>query len=130
MPEPASPFEDEICVYRAGDHACPSGYRNKRSYSASLNDERECEPCTCIPSGICSANYTLYNHPQCTVDAPDYTSVSIGQRLSGACSYNNPGISVVAMRLTSVNAPGNCSPSSAKSVGEILAEDPITVCCE
>jgi hypothetical protein len=131
MPEPVSPFEDQICVYRAGEHDCPSGYPNKRSYSMTLKDERECAPCSCVPSGTCNARLTAYNNDQCMVAPPSYTSEDVSLAVPGTCRSFDAGSSIVGRQLTSIFLPGNCSPyQPSPTTGSIRAEDPITVCCE
>jgi hypothetical protein len=128
MPEPAAPFEDEICVFRTGSHACPTDYPNRHTYSLAMTDERECEPCTCVLSGGCTATITLYDNAQCTNTGAG-SSQNIGQRSPGQCEDFNPSISVAAMRLTSAAVPSNCYPNGGRSVGDIQTHDPITVCC-
>lgn len=131
MPEPYSPFEDAICLYRAGDQTCPSDYPTKRSYTTRLVDERECKTCACVPSGGCGATVTVYEHEACTVDEPDYTSENIVPASGGACRMLDTSLSVLALRLTSAFAPGNCDPVQVadSAPGMIRAEGAVTVCC-
>lgn len=127
VPEPAIPFESQLCIYREGEHRCPSGFDVQHTYYAGLTDTRACADCTCgAPEGECSNHRAvLYNGGSCD---------SLG---SGTISTNGNCIQSAALTTNSARlAPGalpddlTCEPSVGTPEGEVTQDQPFTVCCQ
>ncbi len=119
----AAPEGHALCIYRAGDEACPDGPFSERSVAfGSYDDTRACAPCGCGPvedagcneqvvgysDGGCSQNpASLVVAPACTTAPVDFSSA----------------------RLTAVTPSGSCAPSAGTPLGAATAAEPTTLCC-
>ncbi len=80
--KPKTPFGTSLCVYKAGENACPSGYPNQKPFQyQSWKEGRTCS-CSC-GSLSCGGTLTTYTDTACSVggqDVPfDGTCTSIGK---------------------------------------------------
>jgi hypothetical protein len=129
MPAPPGAF-DELCVYRSGEHECPTGYPVGSLVHEGFSDDRGCPgTCSCSASGgDCSLTVTTYNGPGggalCgnTVGYETATTtgdqcVSSGNRI---VRFGNP---------TFVEGSGSCQGADPAPAGSAVAQDPITICC-
>jgi hypothetical protein len=119
-PAPAAPMQPRLCVFMAGDVACPAGgYSVKRTVYAGLHDTRACSPCSCdAPTGVpCTA--TLQEG--CGQTGPV-------NHLPTACGgLSDPGS--VMLLATLVASGGSCSPAGGVPAGSATPSSPTTVCC-
>jgi len=129
FPEPTLPFRDDICVFRAGDHACPDAYPDLRTYYTGLDDDRACSSCGCRAPTECTGTLTAYNSQACLLEAPDYRSEPVSLGAAGSCRRIED-FSIHALELTDVEYPSGCAPIAPVSTqGSVTATGPITVCC-
>ena len=122
-------LEEDVCIYRAGDATCPSGFSSKRLVGAGLVDNRSCTACACGSlAGDCSWDVGLYGGSDAcnpgaggvTIPVPG-TCVSASDLASGtgSISLTNPGLD-----------PGSACPASGgQPVGDLALDGAITVCC-
>lgn len=128
MPRPEAPFMDAVCIVRAGEHACPAAYPNRRAYYTELDDRRSCTGCACgSPTNLsCSGTVAAYEQTNCTGAR---TTQFEGTR--GSCQFvSNQVIDDKALRLENVTSSGSCQPTTTStSTGTIEATGAVTVCC-
>jgi hypothetical protein len=117
LPLPESGFDERLCVARAGDLACPTGFTERHAVYASTD---LCSPCGCGPVVGSACSLSLYfNNPDCTgswsPQSGDQTCGSVGSPppLSGK---------------TTAGQQGSCEPSGGvPPVGGATVS--YTVCC-
>ncbi len=116
-------FAQESCIYRVGDHECPadSGFTEKTTSFARLNDVRSCGACECeLPTAgtSCGGETVSCNISGVTQDS---TCVSSSVWNVGATAFQyNPDPADV-----------ECVPTEVNPVlsGEVRGVDPTTICC-
>jgi hypothetical protein len=125
--EPAPPGT-ALCVSKAGDQACPSGFaRKNRAGSAVATDTVACGPCTCAPSPPPDCNdeqLDLFTSTDCTTG-----EVSIP---ANVCVRADGGASFVRFKWTEHDGGlGGCRPTAPPAVtdGGLTLTDELTVCC-
>lgn len=139
VPKVESVFEPGVCIYQEGDHACPSGeYANKVLLYRGEKDQRECSACSCGPVQgelSCGGFLRHYSNDRC-YDAPTerVESSRIDTAQSSVCrSLSN--FSVAAPRSTLIEPEiqgkeaASCTPSGGQPSGEVVGDDPVTLCC-
>lgn len=117
---------ESLCVYRPGLFFCPpERYTERTILNQGWTDTRACTECTCDdPTDItCSTLVELWSEPDCSgslAEIPDDQTCTQGL-----------GWNVQGYRLL-VEGPlgGWCGASRGELTGEVLADEPITVCCE
>ena len=75
-PKPSSAFKPGVCVYKAGDTACPVGpYSSKFVFYQAFADGRGCSSCSCgNPTGVtCNATMTIATNNSCSGGAVEAT---------------------------------------------------------
>jgi hypothetical protein len=118
----------DICVYQAGDVACPPEYPNETQVFTGATDTRDCPAtCTCTPSGTatCTTTVFTYTGAQCTAAPSGPISVTSGA--SPQCLPNN----VMNSASGAINAAtmGTCTGSAVTATGSATATGVHTVCC-
>lgn len=115
-----------VCVFRVGDHPCPSGYSTSRAvYHEDFTDTRDCTGCTCTPSNWnCSTTMTRYQTSNCTGS----TSSTYVSSSSPKCSN---GLNMTAFTVSPVaKTSGACGVTSNTTLtGTVTPAKPQTVCC-
>lgn len=123
---PPSPFPSSLCVWRAGDVACPSGPYSARSvYYAGATDTRDCTACTCGTSGglTCTAAQIFsYADGEC----PNNAAGSIVG--DGSC-VSAPGSTSVVRAGSSSPSGASCSANPVSATGSVVPIGPTTICC-
>jgi len=117
---PPASFEQGVCIYRQGDHACPGAYPNAFPVYTKFTDTRDCTSCACAKSTpTCSGTLGVYNGGSNCINSA--TNVA-----KGVCVNATPG----SMRWTAgAFSAGTCAPSGGSVQGGVIPEDLITVCC-
>lgn len=121
-PEQGAPVDSEICIYQAGDHACPEGpYAEKSVWFAQIEDTRACAACTCGPVDVADCNEVVkgYSEANCQGNPDDIP-------LEPMCV--NAPVDFTTVIVESVAPTGSCAPS-AEATGDAVPADPTTVCC-
>lgn len=129
VPEPPAPF-DELCVYRDGEHECPTGYVVGSLVYQNLDDTRACPAtCNCSPvGGVCELGVNIYNGPSGSSMCGDLAG-------SRTVSSDEPNCIATGNRVAYFSAPtfnegsGQCSGADPSPTGSVTAVEPITVCC-
>ncbi len=117
-----------VCVWQAGDHACPAGDFSERTvyFRGDISDGRSCTACSCgTPQGSCpTTEARLHEGYYC--NGP---SVGIRQNCEEACF--GPGCETYAISagLSLGAAQASCEPSTSEVQGAATGTDPVTVCC-
>jgi hypothetical protein len=120
LAKPAAPF-GQLCVFRSGDHSCPSGYGDKHTFVDDVVDTRDCTSCSCgTPDGTCTASTAFYSNPNCNTKLGDLPN-------DGAC---HAASGTAKSMKTTVTATGSCPPSGGDPIGSIVeGASKTTVCC-
>jgi hypothetical protein len=119
-PAPAAPMEPRLCVFMAGDVACPNvGYSVRRTVYGGVVDNRGCTPCSCgTPTGVsCAA--TLQEGCGQTGTVHDLPTVCGG--------LSDPGS--VTLLAAPVASGGSCPADGGIPTGSAAPSSPTTVCC-
>lgn len=120
-----TPGEGErVCVFKAGEHDCPSAYPTRELAYEDFDDQRTCE-CACgEPLGVtCSALVDLFDEVDCS--GPALATLETGDPTctSGASASH-------AQVRAPVTGGGECAPDGPGTpAGEVLATSAVTVCC-
>ncbi|HMR09488.1 MAG TPA: hypothetical protein PKA88_27100, partial [Polyangiaceae bacterium] len=126
IPDAPSGFAG-VCVFRVGDHPCPSGYSaNRTVYYEDFTDTRDCTSCSCAPSGWnCSTNLTRYQTSNCTGTTGSNTVVSTS---NPKCSN---GLNMSSFTVSAVTkTAGTCGVATNTNLtGTTTPTKPQTVCC-
>lgn len=119
-PRPVAPFGATLCVWAAGDQACPAGYPDKHSFWDGYTDTRDCSICACgQPNATCTATTTLYDKQSCQGKFGNVAD-------DGQCHQ----VGNASRMRTQVTVTGTCAPSGGAPTGTVI-EGPArtTVCC-
>jgi len=119
------------CIYRDGDQECPLDYPEKRLFFDKGTDTRSCSPCSCgDPTGsVCSADVTMYQDTNCTVEAQDATVTSTTPECVDLLVP--PDVALLGKMVENITyAPGSCPPSGGEPVGSADLVGPSTFCCQ
>ncbi|MBX3185052.1 MAG: hypothetical protein KF915_20685 [Polyangiaceae bacterium] len=128
LPPAAAAFDRGVCVYRDGDHDCPSPFDAKRTYYRNFVDERVCTPCSCgAPSGVeCAGDKVdIWSGGGC-IGTPHATVTDPGT----TCTPAAPGLTLSFRYTPGTPTGGSCAPSGGQSTGTATATDPVTFCCK
>ena len=117
---PAADFRPGICVYRAGDIACPHDYDDERHLGyTEVSDTRDCSACTCDdPVGTCSGAVELHANGWC--------GQAFGSIGPDECTSTLP---VSGLRFAVDQVSGVCAPNPSVPTGAAAPSGAITVCC-
>jgi hypothetical protein len=124
LPIPSAPLEGKLCVFRAGDVACPGGYTaNRRVYYQSITDNRTCTACGC-GAPQCTGRLWRGQDSSCPTDDGSGASVPV------SCTHIG---GIIAEYMGYVpNAP-SCTPTSTDSVEGGTCDPDVptatTICC-
>jgi hypothetical protein len=120
---PPLPPSFAMCVYAAGDVACPaSDYVNKQVLYGGVDDTRGCSTCTCgaATGGSCKQTFDVWGNTTCS-GAPAAT-------FSGSCA---PVANVTRFGFTPAYQGGATCPPMVSTTGGCApkAATAVTVCC-
>jgi hypothetical protein len=115
------PAADDVCIFRHGEHPCPSDWPTRELWYADLDDVRECD-CACgEPSPAdCDGELWVYDDASCDGDPVATLDLEVcegGELVGGEDNF-----------LYVPNDFGACTPSSAID-GEVRPTSPVTTCC-
>ena len=118
------------CIYRAGDHDCPSIYPTKRVFYDDAKDTRVCAACSCGPpiQGYCSTILRIFEDPVCS----DAMYGSLINSIAPYCSqiYGEHALEGKRVITDLTYEPGWCEPSGGEPVGSVELLGPTTFCCQ
>ncbi|HEX7481752.1 MAG TPA: hypothetical protein VF331_28355 [Polyangiales bacterium] len=122
---PAAPFQTQLCVYQAGDVACPASvYTDKRLYDTKIEDTRSCSACTCNDTGTCSYSWKVFDSTDTSCQNPPTLTLNQGE-----CGQVNPSSDKLRVGVSISGSPA-CSSVGGQPSGGVTESGPITVCCE
>ncbi|HKU38240.1 MAG TPA: hypothetical protein VJR89_08835 [Polyangiales bacterium] len=112
------------CVYREGEHDCPSrGYTERQLLYRDVEDTRACSACSC-GAASCSYSWSVFNAGDTSCASPIIKLTSAGQ-----CVQVNPSADKLRVGAT-IEGDGACDASGGTSSGGVSGKDALTVCCE
>ncbi|MCB9588489.1 MAG: hypothetical protein H6718_23980 [Polyangiaceae bacterium] len=125
VPRAAADYAGYICVSKAGEQDCPSGWNLRRVASANGSDARTCSACSCAPNTTCSpGTYKVYDLNDCGGDDSTVNSSSC-KNLDGPMDFG-----FWSMRRSSLATPGGaCTPSGGMPGGQVTLTGTQTFCC-
>ena len=115
-----APFEGKVCVWRIGEHGCPSGFPDQHTFSDTLDDDRGCTDCNCgDPMATCTVTTTVYSDNACATSLATVLN-------NNTCVTATVGLSITNTRTTT----GACAASGGNPTGDVdLGPNRLTVCC-
>ena len=132
-PTPSTPFGAGVCIAKAGDNACPSGYPQKNLFYQKVSDTRGCTDCSCAaPQGAtCTGSVELDTNNTCTVDPVTLNNVGVCAALPPDPTPPPPPYQDSRSVIYDAGPAlgGSCSSSGGTVVGSATANDPVTFCC-
>ena len=131
---PAAPsgFDQAMCIWKAGNDACPSGsiYRQKKQLYVP-DEGRTCEACSCL-----SVNPTQFECSGGKIDVFTQENSSCDGSVSsadpGSCTQNFFGAKYkMSVRYSGATVTGSatCQPRGGSPQGSFEWRDPIALCC-
>ncbi len=129
QPKAAAPFGAGLCIYKAGDNACPAGsFSQKHVYYEGVTDTRSCGACSCAaPNGsACDATISVYT------DAANNTCSTVGTSFpAGGCGNlaGNPPVKGRKATITTPPTGGSCMPGVSVPGGSVMPTNATTFCC-
>ncbi len=137
LPDLAGPLES-LCVFRAGDQACPASPFTSRSvFFSGFNDTRSCSTCSCgASSGSCGGTTTFQRFTGALTagcaggGGPGGGGVAptlLAQPAYGACATITDALPFGVF--TNPVPQGSCLPSGGALQGSVTTSGAVTVCC-
>jgi hypothetical protein len=130
QPISAVPFRPGLCIYKAGDNACPVGkFSQQFVYFEKADDTRACSACACgAPTGAtCDATIKIYGDVgvnKCMTEIASFNA--------GGCA-NLMGNPDVFGRAATIVGPtgGTCGVTAGggQATGALTPANPTTFCC-
>jgi len=122
VPNPAFP---QTCIYREGEHDCPTQFLARFLYYSDFSDTRSCSDCedSCLATGFeCHRAVDVFS-PSEDCDG-DSSRIDLRSPL-GPCE------ALGSFRLLEpvVTSPGSCTTPQSSLNGVATATQPVTVCC-
>lgn len=125
-PPATAPF-GAMCVYKAGDNACPTDFPSKELVHQGFADTRSCTSCACNPSGAtCTAVVRRYQNGTNNCAGSSTADVAVTQSGSGCINRGQDGIRTVSI---TANPLATCAKTGGTLTGTAAADQPMTVCC-
>ncbi|HEY1694927.1 MAG TPA: hypothetical protein VGG39_22310 [Polyangiaceae bacterium] len=127
-PDTGSPFH--VCVYRAGDLACPTGtYQTKHTVYGGVSDTRSCSPCACgaASGATCSGGTVDYSPTSTTCASAGSLAVPTSCHDLGPLATAQYGIELGTQPTLSNSV---CTPSGGNPTGAATGTNATTVCCQ
>lgn len=115
------------CVWRTGEHACPTGFAERIVIYDKMEDTRACGACTCdAPSGgFCEVKWRIYKGPNCTMDYSAFVSTN----MTPACHDFLAGDALTGQSAEITEyTKGTCAPHR-EIKGDVQLVEPATICC-
>lgn len=126
--KPNAPFEERICIGKAGDQTCPSGYTLRNEAFADFDDTRDCSECSCGASTGGSCKITI----QLASDAGSGCTMPLATVETGQCTdlVGNPRISGRTAAITTPPSGGSCAVTGGGvPSGSVTPVGQTTFCC-
>jgi hypothetical protein len=121
-PNPPSELQERFCIYRVGDHPCPSGsYSSRMLHYQGYTDDRSCSDCACQPTGTCGDRVNIWYTDDTCSSTPDVTLTP------NACEFLDtpPG----TWQWEGPNSVSCTVTNESTASGSVTPTGPLTVCC-
>jgi hypothetical protein len=120
---PQRPSDANVCIVRAGDHACPAGdYSERRLLYTGIADTRGCSPCSCAQD--CNYGFKVFADADTTCTGATVVPLTG----LGTCVAVQPTGGSVRVGLL-LAGTGACAPAGGAATGAAAESDPLTACC-
>ncbi len=137
LPDEPAPADFKLCIFRDGEHACPttkdSVFTEAHVFYDGVEDERQCSPCTCAsPTGsACTAMVSIYKGNDLTCSGPTVAKgITISSEGPTCLDIQLPGQALGSKSASSIDyLPGTCSPTGGDASGSAIKTEPVTFCC-
>jgi hypothetical protein len=115
-----------VCVQKAGDVACPSGFPQKTLVGTSAN--AMCSDCgtACTASGMCTGTLALFTDQFCTSGKAAFPADGTCNNSTGTLNGYYYSYSFAGM----LSGPASCEGTPPKSTATVSLDSPTTVCCQ
>ncbi len=117
-------YQAPLCVWNAGDVACPEGYPVKELADSVLNDTRGCtsDDCSCgAGDAACAGTLTFFVQAACFETEGTLTPAE------NSCEA--PSVAHASMRWDAMPT-GSCAASGTTDpTGDVSTAQPVTICC-
>ncbi|MDC3981455.1 hypothetical protein [Polyangium jinanense] len=127
LPRMGAPFA--TCVMHEGDETCPEGWPDKHLLYGEVDDQRQCEACSCEPptGATCSVKVHVYSEAACTTER---LAVDISPEMGGGCHLLMSGVALAGIAAEVLDyQPGTCEPHGSEPVGDVFLTGATTFCC-
>jgi hypothetical protein len=128
-PPPGVKGKWTYCIRQfAPDATCPQEYLHPHIFARSVDDGRDCAPCTCGPTegAKCSSFVETFTDDQCTEPVASFTATASATM----CVDIPAGWIVKSERASSpVYQPGTCQPAGGEVRGPFVPHDEAVLCC-
>jgi hypothetical protein len=117
------------CIMSEGELDCPEGWGERHLLYGNVEDARECTACSCgLPSGgTCGVYATVFGVADCSQPK---VAVEVSAGMMEPCLDVMPGEPFAAKSAELLAyVKGTCTPNGGEVMGELLVEQPATVCC-
>jgi hypothetical protein len=114
---------------REGEHLCPEGWGDQHVLYEKIEDTRECSACTCSApnGGTCEVLASVWRSAGCSQIG---ASNAVFAGMIPPCIDVMPGIAMASKSAELVSyTKGTCAPSGGDVKGELVLDNPTTVCC-
>jgi hypothetical protein len=126
-----TPFDDGLCIFRAGEHDCPASYPARSELFEDLVDDRECPTtCDCEPEGGDCTLAAAVRSGNCEGNLAGFVSLTSVEPPECVLSATNPN-SFLRAEATPAFAPadGDCIGQDPTPSGGITRLSMLTLCC-
>jgi hypothetical protein len=127
---PPSPYDDRVCIGKAGNLACPGGaFSDRHVFFGDFVDTRNCTMCTCggATGGVCTVTVGFHSDAGLTTCNTDLVDVPSGSCVDLA---GNPRVSGRTSSVTTAPVGGGCAVTGGGApTGAVTETDPTTFCC-
>lgn len=127
VPSPSEPFA--ACLMHEGDVLCPNGWNSKQVLYGSMDDQRFCTECSCLPStgATCSMRVQVFGDAAC---ASSELEVNVSLDMGQNCFPIMSGVALAGKSADVLDyKAGACEPSGGELVGDLVLDDARTFCC-
>ncbi len=137
LPDEPVPVDFKLCIFRDGEHACPTTkdgvFTEAHVFYDGVEDERQCSPCACAsPTGsACTATVSIYKGNDLTCSGPTVAKgITISSEGPTCLDIQLPGQALGSKLASPIDyLPGTCSPTGGDASGSAIKTEPVTFCC-
>jgi len=123
----AAPY-GPVCVYQAGDHACPADFATTRELVyGDFQDTRDCSTCTCTAqNATCTATVTRYQN---SMNNCSGSTATLSVTTAGSSCITKTSQTSFQTTAITPNPAASCSKAGGTETGTAGPINPTTICC-